>query len=314
MAISLIRFENVNLSLEWPWRRRGRHSHHVPYWDARLSTSLEGARVLGWGLLEPEVQVVSGVSPLEEHVETTATQKRLALAEEGRPNDAHGLVVNQPLYSADPVLFEVQPLDFAHVSVLRGPDPKAPKPLPLLSANVLIVCPEEKVLLLNKRSMEVATYKGALHTFGGAFAPPYRGAPHDKRSLRWTAMREVFEESNVILSWETTPVLYLEETLTGFIQAIYLGVQVTSAMLHKLEVSWEGIATRIPFDRLHQELLKFERPLEQGESPEEPRPYWVPTAKAGILGWLAFGAPGAGRKVRFERRTASELFELHVST
>jgi hypothetical protein len=273
---------------------------------------LDGADVLGWSRVEPEVVPLQEPYPISENLIEIVASKRNSLAREGRPNDAHGIIVNRPMYGADQVSFQVQPLDFAHVAGIRGPEPKRPHPVPLLSANVLIVCPEARVLLLNKRSMHVSTYKGALHTFGGAYAPPYGGRDNDKRSVRWTAMREVFEESNVILTWDEAPVLYVQETKTGFIQVAYLGVSITSTVLHTLEAHWEGTAVRIGFDALHSELLKEERLLEPGEDPTEPHPYWVPTCKASILAWLALAAPTAGGKTRFGSYSSSELFDILV--
>lgn len=191
--------------------------------------------------------------------------------------------------------------DFADVKALRElPADKLVSRPPVLSAGAVVVCPTERYLLLHQRSATSDTKPNLLHILGGAYKPPIQHRdidnPGDRFSLEFTMLREVFEESGLIVRRYDEPVCVAQELDTGFIQYVYLGVRITSAQSAQLSQNSEGDLERVPFDELKKQLADKER--------------WVPTGRAQILMWLGLGAPGAGWRPRFDGKTATELFDL----
>jgi hypothetical protein len=273
-------------------------------WAARLNNEFEGrARLFGITPSLPTVRV-TGRYPLtpEQTAFARAERKRLGGKQ---PNDPHAILAKTPVWTDNPVVFEVQTLDFAEVSALRHE-----KLLPqVISANAVICCAQTQEIVLHRRSEKSATYPGALHVIGGAYIPPgVDGREADRQNLFDTARREVFEESRVGLTWDDQPALLLAQELdTGFIQLGLLAVNVSPAQVAALEHSIEGDATRVKFADLHHVLR-----TELAPDPHTPHSGWVPTGKAHVLAWLALGAPGAGKKPRFGNLGPVELFDLFV--
>ena len=109
-------------------------------------------------------------------------------------------------------------------------------------------------------------------------------------------IREVFEESGVIVRRYDEPICVAEEIDTGFIQYVYLGVRVTAAQFEQLSQNSEGDLVKVGFDELKPLLSDGSR--------------WVPTGRAQVLMWLGMGAPGAGWNAKFQGQTPQEVFKL----
>lgn len=213
-------------------------------------------------------------------------------------NEMHALALNWNGSDVDTIRAEI--CDFADVKALRELPAHVPASRPpVLSAGAVVVCPTERCLLLHRRSATSATYPNLLHILGGAYKPPIQHRhidnPGDRSSLEFTMLREVFEESGLIVRRYDEPVCVAQELDTGFIQYVYLGVRITSAQFAQLSQNSEGDLVRVSFDEL-KKLLAYK---------EE----WVPTGRAQILMWLGLGAPGAGWSPRFDGKTATELFD-----
>ncbi len=214
-------------------------------------------------------------------------------------NERHAVVLDWS-GDSDVDTLRAHTCDFATVLALRDrAKEKVGISFPnVLSAGAVVVCPSARCLLLHKRSLSSATYPGALHVLGGAYKPPIQfkniDNPGDRMSLEFTMVREVFEESGLIVRRYREPICVMHEMDTGFIQYVHLGVRVTSEQFAMLAQNSEGDLLRLSFDSLSKELRN-----EQD---------WVPTGRAQILMWLGLGAPGAGWHAKFNGKTAKEVF------
>ncbi|PKO45904.1 MAG: hypothetical protein CVU29_08055 [Betaproteobacteria bacterium HGW-Betaproteobacteria-22] len=237
----------------------------------------------------PKVRVKGAIEFNEEI--TDLANKHLSKIE---LNEMHGLVLDWD--GVETTELNVQTADFAHVQAMRelGERPQ------ILSAGAVLVCPEKRCILVHKRSESSATYPSRLHILGGGYKPPvmYKKIdnPGDRSSLEFTMIREVFEESGLILRRYHEPIAVAQELDTGFIQYVYLGVRVTSQQYEQLEANTEGRLLPVGFDELVNKLKNND--------------IWVPTGRAHILMWLGLGAPGAGFfRPRFDGKTAREAFD-----
>lgn len=211
------------------------------------------------------------------------------------PNDPHALVVNEVKWNDDPPLFQLRPIDFAELCVLRAaPEGHRPR---VLSANALVVCADTRSILLHRRSDTSATYPSCLHTIGGGYWPPgVDGREGDGQKIRHTAVREVYEETRAtIVIKDATPKVILQELHTGFVQVAFLGCAIDAEARRHIQHNAEGSVVWLGFDELEERLVDD--------------PDWVPTAKAAVLAWLAMAAPGAGKNPRFGKHQPRELFE-----
>jgi hypothetical protein len=111
-------------------------------------------------------------------------------------------------------------------------------------------------------------------------------------------VREVFEESGLIVRSRNEPVCVAEELDTGFVQYVFLGVRITSAEFARLFTNSEGSIVQVPYDELQRRLA---------DSAD-----WVPSGRAHVLAWLGLGAPGAGFRATFDGKSAKEVFEQLV--
>ncbi len=267
----------------------------APDWIARINSFYSrDINVIRLATLEPKVHV-EGAVPLTSAQRKKVVKTRDSLLSGGGYNDLHGLVTEGSVLQANPINFVIQTLDYATVSVLRSEGAKPP----LLSASAVVVCPENKSIVLHKRASKSATYRELFHTLGGAFIPPsLRGRQADRSGPRSTAIREIFEEAQIVVGVDDyPPMMIARELSTGFVQVVYLGFRVSSSGLTPLSPNNEGT----PFLVTFQELPQF---LDNAD--------WVPTGRAHVLAWLALGAPGAGKKPRFGDYTAAELFDSIV--
>jgi len=239
---------------------------------------------------------------IEGELELTPAQRdrRLTIIDElsaqGRTNDPHAILSSRPLLDADPVVLSVRTTDFGGVLALReeGERPE------ILSSSAVLVCKESGQLVLHRRSEAVHTYPGYIHTLGGAYMPPVGAADPDRLGLSSTVEREIHEESQLVVSAALSHSLMLSKELdTGFIQLVFLGLELPATMLDRLSGNWEGSVVRVPFADLPSLLLRDD---------------WVPSGKAHVLAWLAAGAPGAGKKPMFGSLTASQLLAAHLGS
>lgn len=211
-----------------------------------------------------------------------AEKQRTILSMERRDNDTHAILEGEPDWNVDPLLLRYVTMDFATVRALR----KANKPA-VLSGNSVVVNPAHRIIYLHLRSIKyVDTYNDALHTFGGAFIPHDPAVLRDSdKDLRATIYRELSEESKIgkeeskirLCRDNTTPIMMVRETTTGFIQGVLLGVKAEGTDGERY-VTVEGEVVYVPFDALPAALLGEDR-------------RWVPSGKLHVLAWLAAGTP-----------------------
>ena len=235
-----------------------------------------------------------GKADITEDVAAEAVRHRSTL----ELNELHAIAGDWDGNNVDSI--RAQTLDFAEVLALRtrAKEQRLPPPK-ILSAGAVVVCPSARCVLVHRRSVTSATYPNALHILGGAYKPPVRykfiDSPGDRMSLEFTMVREVFEESGLVVRRYEEPICVAQELDTGFIQYVHLGVRVTKDQFANLHQNSEGDLLRMPFDELKSSLLDASN--------------WVPTGRAHILMWLGLGAPGAGWNARFDGEKASQVFD-----
>jgi hypothetical protein len=240
--------------------------------------------------LEPKIHI-KGKHLLTPAQIVSAAVHREQLAVSGRPNDPHALLVNDPLWRANPVNLEVTTVDFSEICALRqeGLTPQ------IVSAGGVLLCRDKEELVLHRRG-DVATYPNALHILGGAYIPDGSGVcDPDRAGLLSTAVREIHEETQAHVFVHDAPNMVMaKELFTGFIQLVFLGLPVHPKDIDRLRGNWEGNIERIPFKSLASVLND---------------PSWVPSGKAHVLAWLGLGAPNAKRGQKFGNQTAKQLFK-----
>lgn len=288
------------------WKNRRKE---VSAWQSRIGRQFkEGVEL--YGLYRSEPRIEEGGS----FERTPALKKQIKkaaekLREEGRENQQlltlpgcpddwklRPIKLPQIDWKADQVVLPAKALDYATVVVLR----ERGCFVPLLSANAVLVCAPLGELILQCRDERMDTYGGQkrwVHTIGGGYKG---GMVGDRFKLRNTAVREVYEETGVHVSIPSrVPLLLMQETDTGFIQAAFLGVTVARKSSAELSPGPEGTIRRVPFEDLEQALIAWD---------------WVPTGKVAVLAWLALGAPNAGVRPRFGEKSPQQLFESLVRT
>ncbi len=212
----------------------------------------------------------------------------------------------------DPVTFRVNTIKYSAVRSFRDDG----LCVPTLSANAILVCPQSKQLVLQRRSAEMDTYGDKqidwVHTVGGGHQ---HHSPAGDKDLYATMRREVRQELEVETEdCKNLPKAILGELDTGFIQVNYLGVEISSSNLEKMATETkEGFNFLVSFDKLEEQLKKDPDEGERKKNPEKEK--WVPTGKAAVLIWLAFGAPYLSKghePAMFGGKTAEELFNAIV--
>lgn len=264
----------------------------------RLNTLFTDETVIHGPYQHSPVIQGSGVITLPPDAQANVDKWLAHLRERDAPNDPHGILCAPVAWMDDPVRFTFQRADYAQLRALReAAAAQSGTPPQVLSANALIVCPEDRVVMLHRRSPASATYPNCLHTVGGAYWPPgTEGRSGDGNSLRRTVLREVLEETHANIALDkATPMVIMEEVRTGFVQVAYLGCVISAAMRQDIEENAEGHVVWIGYDDL-------ERRLREDTT-------WVPTGKAGVLAWLAMAAPGAGHRPRFGKLSPTQLFK-----
>ena len=237
---------------------------------------------------------ITGRAIFSPEIVTSALERRLNL----ELNEVHALASQWD--GSDVDCIRAESCDFAEVLALREQSLVSRKPPPaVLSAGAVVICPEARSLIVHRRSSTSATYPDALHILGGAYKPPVQfkhiDNPGDRSSLEFTMIREVFEETGLIVRRYDEPVSVAEELDTGFIQYVYLGVRITATQFGQLSQNSEGDLVKVSFDELRKVIADGN--------------LWVPTGRAQILMWLGLGAPGSGWNAKFDGLTAQELFE-----
>jgi hypothetical protein len=271
-------------------------------WVPNINEFFKGdAELFGPYKHEPVIES-KGAFPLNDAQATEAAKERKKIAsDKNTTNDPHAVLSSGPNWNDDPLNFKVQTLDFAAVRVLRRNIDRNNNSLPqVLSANILLICRESREIILHRRAAHSDTYPNALHTIGGAYMPPkVDHREGDFYQLRLTAFREVLEESgaNFVLD-ENPPMVVLREVKTGFIQLIFLGINISLKGKSKLKSGREGEIVYVKYDELPRRLRQEND--------------WVPTGKAAILAWLALGAPNGGWNVKFGGIKPTKLFKQEV--
>lgn len=213
-------------------------------------------------------------------------------------NERHAVAQEWDGHNVDSI--RARTLDFAQVIALRNEAKQNRRPPPkILSAGAVVVCASARCVLVHRRSATSATYPNALHILGGAYKPPIQYTtiddPGDRMSLEFTMVREIFEESGLVVSRYGEPICVAQEIDTGFVQYVHLGVRVTKSQFAHLAHNSEGDLLRLNFDELKKSLLDAQN--------------WVPTGRAHLLMWLGLGAPGAGWNAKFDGESAKETFD-----
>jgi 8-oxo-dGTP pyrophosphatase MutT (NUDIX family) len=264
---------------------------------AEINSTLTQQAIYGFSASAPLLHIVGKKHlPAEwQHEEPFFIRQ---LEEKNRPNDPHVVVDVQITWPEGGL--NASTLLFSEICVLR-----AHKTHPHVLAGVgVVMCPERRVLLLNQRGKDVATYPGALHTLGGTFVPPGFKTHADEHGIIDTVARELHEESGLSLSvlqdalqHAPRPVMWGQEVSTGGCQITYLGIPIKeNDWVNPAQASqapeWEGHSLEVGFDELPEVLM---------------RPDWVPSGLAHILAWLAWDAPNTKPLERFGHLSAQDL-------
>ncbi|MBW7991927.1 MAG: hypothetical protein FVQ84_18180 [Planctomycetes bacterium] len=268
-------------------------------WINRLNDRYRGhAEIVR--LVESEPKLVNrGWVKLTPRQSQKADQIREGYIEEGWSTDPYGLLDEEPQWHDNPVLLHYRMADQAQIVALR----KARKKPRVLSTSVVLCFPESQELLLHRRNRGSATYAEHLHTVGGSYLSQAKKGC-DEKSLTRTGVREVREETGLFIAGKNCPKKMLcQETATGFVQFVMIGIAVGSDQKRELlETSiWEGKYVLVPFSELPGKLIS--------ESEK-----WVPSGKMHVLSWLALGAPGCSAGVKFGTYAPEELFDRIVGS
>lgn len=293
-------FETAKFAIgSWVWARkqfRQESEHAVPRLHELINRGESRIRIHRVIATSPRVLVVARHDiPADVAARADSLRPSLEL------NEPHALAQGWTGSNVDSI--RATTCDFAEVLALRQHAERDPHLLSrVLSSGAVVICPSARCILLHRRSEQSATYPNALHILGGAFKPPVQykhiDSPGDRSSLEFTMVREVFEESGLIVRRYSEPICVMEELDTGFIQYVHLGVRVTKEQFAQLSQNSEGDLIRLSYDELRHELMNEAQ--------------WVPTGRAQVLMWLGLGAPGAGWQARFDKRTAKEVFDSLV--
>lgn len=259
-------------------------------WIPRLNQYLEGeALVIQQIQKEPEIYL-AGMHQFSTDQIALAKKHKVKNNKLKRPNDLHAILSKDPVFNANTVIFNANCLDFAGVCALRKEGHKPE----ILSSSAILFCNDTKEIILHRRAPDIDTYPNYLHTLGGAYIP----TDIDRGGTRSTLDREIKEETQVSISSDiTTPIMICKELRTGFIQVVYLGINLTPGSLELIKDNWEGQVVRVPFSDLASTLQRDDM---------------VPSGKAHILAWLALGTPGTTHKIKFGKLSAAELFNQIV--
>ncbi len=200
---------------------------------------------------------------------------------------------------------DVLHLKYSYVSAIRKTitslDKYRRKSPQVITAGTLLVCPKKRQIVVQHRQ-DTETHPDHYHTFGGAYRKTefFKGTDfniaNDRNSLKFTLVREVFEETNIILNKDNIYDEYcvVRQNDDGYIQFYSICAKITSADMDNLQGIDEGNVVIIDFDDLEEELMEKD---------------WVPSGKMHILIWLAFGAPYTGYFERFGCLSAKKLYE-----
>lgn len=261
------------------------------HWPLRLN------RVHGDGYIIRALVDAEPVVRVEAELGLTADEQSLtAQIRQGLSvNDPVAIVVGPTAWEARPVVLRAARSEYAAVRALEG---LGRRPT-MLSANALLVCPESREVVVQRRSAVSKDFAGLLHTFGGVFLPESpAGRGHDHGSLIRTALRETEEEIGIHLADAgTSRMLVGEEPGAGFVNFALLGVPVSLRRLATARGSHEGSIVRIGFDDLHRRMAASD---------------WAPAGRAQVLAWLALGAPVRGEEGESGRSFGPELFDRLV--
>lgn len=241
---------------------------------------------------EPEVQE-RGKYQVGSEVADYADKKRKDLQSKRRPDDPHACVREPCSGSAENSEFVIESIYFSQVQALRAFNSWPP----ILSAGGIVICRQQRSLILHRRGSGVDTYPNRLHILGGGYKPAtVDGVEADRKGLRQTAVREIHEEAQVEVVRCSPTIFISKENPTKFYQVVYC-FNVSPESLDDLSGNWEGGIERINFDSLPQVLNED---------------HWVPSGKALVLAWLAEGAPGSGLWPRFNQLRPKEVFNQIV--
>ncbi len=186
------------------------------------------------------------------------------LQKEGRPNELHGVLKGDIIWE-ERVKLNLEIYDCAEILYLREINRGF---VPILSATSLLISSEAEEIILHRRSPDVSTYPNHLHTIGGGYLPN----PNGDKTLKDTAVREIFEETNIKVEIDRDiNVLVSQELSTGFIQFVYLGVDIPKRELEGISHSLEGEIERYKFKNIPALLDE---------------PSWIPSGKSHLKAWL----------------------------
>ena len=158
--------------------------------------------------------------------EGRAEQLRLQQHERGMPDDPHAFVYNppgEPLTVPEGSNQHLPTYAIGAYTQLLALPPKIKNSLLVLGANNLVIDPASAEFVLHVRGDTAETQSGKVHGFGGGYMPYWEGGHKTQRvrrddckNLRYTAMRELHEESGM-LSLDHVPqlVCVIEERHTS---------------------------------------------------------------------------------------------------
>jgi ADP-ribose pyrophosphatase YjhB (NUDIX family) len=285
---------------EAEYRRRWRSAADRLNAAATGQARLEGLMVDGMPLPEREDHAVD--RELDWLADSTIAARAAAVrSNSSLSNKSHGLLIGKLSLVAEGAPLRFARTDFAVICAAR----EFGKRPPILSAGGIVFCPTDRTVLLQRRGEHVATYPQSWHLLGGNYEPAIEHNDADDQynePLLRTAVREIDEESHLrTLNTRRAFVSCAEETMTGFVQFMLVGVAISKARKSEVYGSREGAAR---FLSLEEIVTTFTRP----PSADGVGGRWVPSGALHLAAWLAMGAPDQNRQAPM-RREAIAAFE-----
>ena len=205
-------------------------------------------------------------------------------------NFSHALVDPQGKYDETDDEFYIERTDFATICALR----EEQLPGLILSGGGILFCPAHESVLLQVRSLEVATFLNGVHIFGGNYEPKTRQNLHDDadelQPLRLTATRELAEEAKIPAPTPGKAIVIVSEECaghrsTGFLQYNYGAISLAPEQLKNCKKSHpEGKVIEVKFEDLPT-LLR------DGKHANNKDYTFVPSGMLVLIAWLGLGAP-----------------------
>lgn len=168
-----------------------------------------------------------------------------------------------------------------------------PRRLFVPGANTIVVARSREGILLQRRPLDHmgGHNKGRLSLFGGGYKPPFLKNSHDDNKLHRTLIREVFEESGILIQTTNNPlILFLDE--------LKIPSQMQICCVGSIESDQSDFSDSPPLDRLNNVKeggVKFLSPQNIAHVLTENSWELSPHAFTALLVWIVAGTPNLSR-------------------